>query len=132
MRLIISLITTIFLASATCFAFDLSGLCGLEMMKEENGNTKYMPVIRGTWHVSESLDFKAGFSENFTIKRGGSLFQVPNHHSFRFDLKASWLLHRDTWIEWGWSNRSLIDGHDNVFVEEYGKNRNVIAIYRRF
>jgi len=110
---------------------SIEGKAGLEIMKEENGNFLYTVVVNGTWHYNSELAYKFGISENFSTIRGASSM-IPNHHSWRTDFGVAYNMTRDLWLEWKWSNRILIKGNDNIFEDEFSKNRNIISIYTRF
>jgi len=128
---IIFLLLTINVCAIEPSDINIEGKAGLELTKVENGPLLITPAVRGLWHFNDNIDFKAEINENFS-NPSGQVASVPNHHSWCLDFGISYRLFESFWVEWRWSNRSLIRGHDSLFLEEFSNNRNVLGLYTKF
>lgn len=110
----------------------VTGRGGVNLMKQENGNWLQQIYIRGIYQVDRKFAVNGSFEENFSIKRGKKL-GIGNHHSFRYTLGLNYRpFSNGLTFYTQWDNRWLIKGHDTIFVEEYGSNRNYFGVFYAF
>jgi hypothetical protein len=111
-----------------------SGKSGLDLMKQENGSWMQTLYIQGEYKVDNRFTIDYRYSENFTIKRGGgNPFKIGNHHSFQYRLGLHFRPFSNGFTVYtAWDNRTLINEHDDIFVEEFAQNRNIFGCYYAF